>query len=56
MPASSVANWVIEPAQPFGAYLIRTAGRGLWNAAKRLLFVANPSRQIATNYRRQVLS
>ena len=38
-------------AKAFGPYLIRAAGRGLSNAAKVLLFVANPSRQIATNYR-----
>jgi hypothetical protein len=29
----------------------RAAGRGLLNSAKDLLFVANPSRQIATNHR-----
>jgi hypothetical protein len=37
----------------FGTYLTRAAGRGLLNAAKVLLFVPNPSREIATNYRRR---
>jgi hypothetical protein len=40
----------------FGTYLIRAAGRSLSNAAKDLLFATNPSREIATNYRRGLIT